>query len=133
MTTVTRPSTLHVSAAEGGGVDRYIRDIAANVPRRHFLWHVGSGIDVIEDVTEQRFMPLSPAIANGDAEIGMTQISEILPYAGAELVGPLPPEIQLITSFATAVGTNAKQPEPAMALIKFLTTPAAASVFRQRR
>jgi len=67
MTTVTRPSILHVSAAEGGGVDRYIRDIAANVPRRHFLWHVGSGIDVIEDVTEQRFMPLSPAIANGDA------------------------------------------------------------------
>src|SRR5204862_5769074 len=43
MTTVTRPSILHVSAAEGGGVDRYIRDIAANVPRRHFLWHVGSG------------------------------------------------------------------------------------------
>ena len=53
MTTVTRPSILHVSAAEGGGVDRYIRDIAANVPRRHFLWHVGSGIDVIEDVTHE--------------------------------------------------------------------------------
>jgi molybdate transport system substrate-binding protein len=36
--------------------------------------------------------PAAHAVANGEAEIGMTQISEIeiLPYAGAELVGPLP-------------------------------------------
>ena len=36
--------------------------------------------------------PAAQAVANGEAEIGMTQISEILPYAGAELVGPLPAE-----------------------------------------
>jgi molybdate transport system substrate-binding protein len=72
------------------------------------------------------------AIANGEAEIGMTQISEILPYAGAELVGPFPAEIQLITSFATAVGANARQSEPAKALIKFLTAPAAAPVFKAK-
>ena len=34
--------------------------------------------------------PAAHAVANGEAEIGMTQISEILPYPGAELVGPLP-------------------------------------------
>jgi molybdate transport system substrate-binding protein len=62
----------------------------------------------------------------------MTQISEILPYAGAELVGPFPAEIQRKTSFATAVGTNAKEPEPAKALIKFLTAPAAAPVFNAK-
>jgi glycosyltransferase involved in cell wall biosynthesis len=67
MSTVTRASILHISAAEGGGVDRYIRDIAAKVPRRHFLWHVGSGIDVFEDMAVQRFMPLSRNIGNGDA------------------------------------------------------------------
>jgi glycosyltransferase involved in cell wall biosynthesis len=67
MSTVMRPSILHVSAAEGGGVDRYIRDVAASVPCRHFLWHVGSGIDVIEDIAAQRFMPLSRNIGNGDA------------------------------------------------------------------
>src|SRR5262249_26656036 len=38
--------------------------------------------------------PAANAVANGEAEIGMTQISEILPYAGAELVGPFPAEIQ---------------------------------------
>jgi molybdate transport system substrate-binding protein len=76
--------------------------------------------------------PAAHAIANGEAEIGMTQISEILPYAGAELVGPFPAEIQLTTAFATAVSANAKEPEPAKALIKFLTAPAAAPVFKAK-
>jgi molybdate transport system substrate-binding protein len=74
--------------------------------------------------------PAAHAVANGEAEIGMTQISEILPYAGAELVGPFPSEIQLTTTFATAVGAAAQQPEAAKALIKFLTAPAAAAVFK---
>ncbi len=72
------------------------------------------------------------AVANGEAEIGMTQISEILPYTGAELVGPFPKEIQLTTSFAAAVGTNARQAEAANALIKFLTAPSAAPVFKAK-
>jgi molybdate transport system substrate-binding protein len=76
--------------------------------------------------------PAAHAIANGEAEIGMTQISEILPYAGAESVGPLPKEIQLTTSFATAVGAGARQSEAAAALIRFLTAPAAAPVFKAK-
>jgi molybdate transport system substrate-binding protein len=76
--------------------------------------------------------PAAKAIANGEAEIGMTQISEILPYAGAELVGPLPAEIQLTMSFGAAVAANTPQPEAAAALLKFLTTPAAAAVFKAK-
>jgi molybdate transport system substrate-binding protein len=76
--------------------------------------------------------PAAHAVANGEAEIGMNQISEILPYTGAELVGPFPKEIQLTTSFGTAVGANARQPEAAQALIKFLTAPAAAPVFKAK-
>jgi molybdate transport system substrate-binding protein len=76
--------------------------------------------------------PAAHAVANGEAEIGMTQISEILPYAGAELVGPFPKEIQLTTSFAAAVGTNAQQSAAASALIKFLTAPSAAQVFKAK-
>ena len=76
--------------------------------------------------------PVGKAIGNGEAEIGMTQISEILPYAGAELVGPLPKEIQLTTGFVAAVGTKAREAEAAKALIKYLTSPAAAAVFKQR-
>ena len=70
--------------------------------------------------------PAAHAVANGEAEIGMTQISEILPYAGAELVGPLPADIQLYTVFSRRVGSRAKEADGGQALIKFLTAPAAA-------
>ena len=40
------------------------------------------------------------AVANGEAEIGFTQVSEILPYTGAEVGGTLPPDIQSFTSFS---------------------------------
>lgn len=61
MRAATPSSVLHISAAEGGGVDRYIRDVAQGVNRRHFLWHAGSGVDVLEDIAAQRFTPLSRA------------------------------------------------------------------------
>ena len=48
------------------------------------------------------------------------------------LVGPFPAEIQLTTSFAAAVGTNAQQSAPAQALLKFLTAPANAAVFKAK-
>jgi len=76
--------------------------------------------------------PAAKAVANGEAEIGMTQISEILPYAGAELAGPLPADIQLTIPFGAAVATNASQREAALALLRFLTTPAAAAVFKAK-
>lgn len=76
--------------------------------------------------------PAAHAVANGEVEIGMTQISEILPYAGAELVGPLPADIQLYTVFAGAIGTGAKQADAGKALIKFLTAPAAVPVLKAK-
>src|SRR5205085_9278863 len=71
-------------------------------------------------------------IANGEAELGLHQISEILPVKGVKLVGPLPAEIQNYTTYAAAVGVDAKQPDAARALIKLLTGPAAESVLKAR-
>lgn len=71
-------------------------------------------------------------IANGEAELGLHQISEILPVKGVKLVGPLPAEIQNYTTYAAAVGADAKQPDAARALIKLLTGPAADSVLKAR-
>jgi molybdate transport system substrate-binding protein len=76
--------------------------------------------------------PAALAVANGEAEIGMTQISEILPYPGAELVGPLPPEIQLYTVFSAGIGADAKQADAAKALIAFLTAAEAAVVIKAK-
>ena len=71
------------------------------------------------------------AVAVGEAEIGLTQISEILPYAGT-LVGPLPNEVQLTTTYVTAIGAGTPHADAAAELIKFITAPAAAPVFRAK-
>jgi molybdate transport system substrate-binding protein len=67
-------------------------------------------------------------VANGEAEIGFTQVSEVLPYAGAEVGGMLPPDIQSFTIFS--IGIHSKESKPTEALVKFLTTPAAAAVIK---
>ena len=72
------------------------------------------------------------AAAKGEVEIGLTQISEILPYADAELVGPLPAEIQSYTHFSAGVSAASKEIEAAAALLKFLTAPAAAPVIKAK-
>ena len=67
-------------------------------------------------------------VARGDAEIGFQQISELLPIAGIEIVGPLPPEVQRVTVFAAGVAANSKHPDMARALIRFLASAEAAAV-----
>jgi molybdate transport system substrate-binding protein len=76
--------------------------------------------------------PAAKAVANGEAELGITAISEILPYGGAEVVAPLPAEIQFYSVSAAALAANARESEAARAFIKFLTTPAAAAVLKAK-
>ena len=75
--------------------------------------------------------PAAQAVANGEAEFGITQVSEILPYPGAEVAGPLPKDIRLTDVFGAAIGAG-HEPQAGEALIKFLTAPAAAPVFKAK-
>lgn len=70
--------------------------------------------------------PVGAVVARGEAEIGFQQISELLPIAGIQYVGALPPEVQLMTVFSAGIATAATQPEAGRALIRFLASPAAA-------
>jgi molybdate transport system substrate-binding protein len=70
------------------------------------------------------------AVARGEVELGVTQISEILHEKGAELAGPLPPEIQNYTNFPAAVSAGAKQADAAKVLLKYLASPDAAKVMK---
>ena len=70
------------------------------------------------------------AVSEGEAEIGITQISEILPVAGVELAGPLPADIQRYSIFVAAVGVGAAQPDAVKGLLKFLVSPEAAKVMK---
>jgi molybdate transport system substrate-binding protein len=60
-------------------------------------------------------------IADGEAELGIHQISEILPVKGATLVGPLPPEIQNFTIYSAGLSTAAKDQATADGFIRFLS------------
>jgi molybdate transport system substrate-binding protein len=71
-------------------------------------------------------------IANGEAEIGIHQISEILPVKGVRLVGPLPPEIQNYTVYVAGVGADSKQVDAAKALVKLLSGPNGAAVLKSK-
>jgi molybdate transport system substrate-binding protein len=76
--------------------------------------------------------PSLQALADGEIDIGIPQISEALAFPGVELVGPLPPELQVYTVLPAAVATNANSPDAAKALLKFLAAPAAISVLRAK-
>jgi molybdate transport system substrate-binding protein len=74
---------------------------------------------------------VSEAVRNGQVEIGLTQMSEIVPYAGViEAVGPLPAEIQTNTVFGAGTAAATKNHDAAAALVKFLVSPSAAAVLK---
>ncbi len=80
---------------------------------------------------KSRMIPAEPVgaiVARGEAQIGFQQISELLPVPGVTLVGPLPPELQQITVFSAGLVTGAKESDAARALLRFLSSPAAAPV-----
>jgi len=65
-------------------------------------------------------------VARGDAALGLQQVSELLPIAGIDYIGPLPDEVQRVTVFSAGIATASKQPEAARQLIRYLNSPAAA-------
>jgi molybdate transport system substrate-binding protein len=76
--------------------------------------------------------PVGAAAAKGDADIAVQQLTELMPVPGAELIGPLPAELQTTIVYSAGVPLNAKQPDTARALLKFFGSPAAAAVIKAR-
>jgi molybdate transport system substrate-binding protein len=72
------------------------------------------------------------AVARGEAELGILPLSEILPVAGIEVLGPFPREVQDYAVMVGAVAASAKESAGARKLIEFVTTPAAAPVIERK-
>ncbi len=71
-------------------------------------------------------------IANGEAEVGIHQISEILHVKGTVLVGPLPAEIQNFTVYSAGVGAGVQNDAAARALVRSLFGPHALPIIKAR-
>ena len=61
--------------------------------------------------------------ARGEAEMAVQQISELMPVAGIDIVGPLPDEVQKISVFAAGIFRAARNPGGAGKLISYLAEP----------
>jgi molybdate transport system substrate-binding protein len=69
------------------------------------------------------------ALARGEAEIALQQVSELLPVAGIKVVGPLPDAVQLVTVFSAGTFASAVEPRAARMLVEQLTSNAARAVY----
>jgi len=124
-TLLAAKSVAYIDPAAGGSSGIYVGKllerlgIAAAVNAKAKLIHGGAVAD---------------HIADGEAEIGIHQISEILAVKGAVLVGPLPAEIQNFTVYSAGVGTAAKNgaKDRASALVKFLAGPHAGPIIKAK-
>jgi molybdate transport system substrate-binding protein len=72
------------------------------------------------------------AVASGDAQLGFTQVSEILPHPGVELAGPFPRELQVYTTFEAVLSSSSREPDASRRWIRFLTAPDAVAVIRAK-
>ena len=75
--------------------------------------------------------PVGLLIAKGDYEIGFQQLSELKPIPGIEIVGVIPANVQLITTFSAGLLAKSPDPSDARDLVRFLTSSAAASEIRE--
>jgi len=76
--------------------------------------------------------PTGELVTRGEAEMAVHMMSELLPVAGIDIVGPFPGDLHFEIVVTGAVSPATKDPAAAEALIKFLASPAAAAVLKKR-
>jgi molybdate transport system substrate-binding protein len=76
-------------------------------------------------------VPVAALIARGEVALGFQQLSELLNVAGVDVLGPLPPTIDIVTTFSGGVGARSDRADAARALLEFLASPAAAEAKRR--
>jgi molybdate transport system substrate-binding protein len=116
-------SVAYIDPASGGSSGIYIAGL---------LDKLGIAADVKPKAKLKQGGYVAELIASGEAELGLHQISEIIPVKGVTLVGPLPAEIQNYTTYAAGVSADAKEGDAARALVKLLAGPAADPVLKSR-
>jgi molybdate transport system substrate-binding protein len=72
--------------------------------------------------------PVAAVVARGEAEIGFQQVAELIHVPGVDFVGTVPAAVQPPTFFIGALTTNVRQPDAAVALLRFLSSQQAAPV-----
>ncbi len=76
-------------------------------------------------------VPVGSLVAKGEVELGFQQLSELIHQDGIDVLGPLPPAIQITTTFSAGLSTTSTQARAVSALLDFMVSPAAAPILRR--
>ena len=71
-------------------------------------------------------------LADGQVDVGLTFVSEIITEPGVEVVGPLPEAVSTPTRLSGFIGAKVKDRAGAEALLSYLSSADAAKVYRER-
>lgn len=111
----------------------YAKDGASRVLNEKLYDRLGIAAEMKPKIILQS-VPGRPqtSVADGQAEMVMTLVSEILPANGVELVGPLPQEFAAYVSFRGGVSANTRNAEASRAVLEFFTSANATRAYRAR-
>jgi molybdate transport system substrate-binding protein len=75
---------------------------------------------------------VSVLVSSGEAEIGLQLVSELMSNPEVEVIGMLPPELQLNATLSAGITAASKRQEPAKAFIRHLAAPEAMTVYKAK-
>lgn len=76
-------------------------------------------------------VPVGALVARGEVELGFQQLSELMHLSGIDVIGPLPPAIQVTTTFSAGICASSMQRDAVRRLLDFLTSPSSADAKRR--
>ena len=77
--------------------------------------------------------PVAALLARGTVTLGFQQRSEMEGAAGVVVLGPLPGAADIRSLFSAALGRRCADPDRGLAFLRFVRSPAGASLLRQHR
>jgi molybdate transport system substrate-binding protein len=111
-------------------------DPASSGPSGIHMAHVLERLGISEQVNAKTRFPLAGGpvgdiLARGEADIGIQQSVELTSYPGVDLVGPLPPEMQVITDYVAVIPKSSEHPDAGTVLLNFLRSPQGGRLLRE--